>query len=611
MVVGTNKSLTAPCRGYTCQELYFSSERLMDMIAEKLGMDPAEIRFLNFVQPEEFPYTTATGGIYESGSYQKAFQLALDMVDYRKWRDEQKKARKEGRYIGIGIATIVDPSVTNISYVTTALTPEMRARSHPKSGSGEAVTIKMDPLGKVHVITSTNPQGQGHETVISQIVADQLEIHPEDVTVSTDVDTHKGIYTITTGSYSSRFSSVGTTAIVDAAHKLKEKILRIGAHLLVADAVDVELAGGKVRIKSAPERAISVKQIAGTSHWNQAALPEGMDAGLFATSLYTMPTSQPADEKDLINSSNTYGFCCEVIVLEIDPATGVVKFHKWASVHDAGTILNPMLVEGQVMGSIAQALGGSMYEEFAYDETGQCLTASFMDYLVPTAMEIPKVDIGHVETPSPWTALGSRGVGEASCESVPAAIGNAVADALAPLGVTIDELPLTPNKIWGLMQQGRAKPEARVALRLEGDYRFAASQAEAWAAFMNARCLENAIPGCESLKEYAPGKFEARLKIGIPAVKGTYAGKFEIVDAFAPQQCRLVGEGSGTPGFVKTSTTIVMKSDGEGTLLSYRGDVQIGGLISGVGQRMIGGIAKMMLNRFFKRMSKELEGGRQ
>ena len=464
MVVATNKSLTAPCRGYTCQELYFSLERIMDMVAEELGMDPAEVRFKNFIQPDRFPYTTATGGIYESGNYQKAFQLALDMVDYKKWRQEQQNARREGRYIGIGMATIVDPSVTNISYVTTALTPEMRTRSHPKSGSGDAVTIKMDPLGTVHVIASTNPQGQGHETVISQIVADELEIHPEDVTVSNVVDTHDRLYTITTGSYSSRFSSVGTTAIVHASRNLKEKILRIGAHLLKADPDCVELVDGKVRVKGS-DRALAVKHIAGTAHWNQAALPAGMDAGLFASSLWSMPTSKPVDEKDRVNASNTYGFCCEVIVLEIDPDTCEIKFHKWASVHDAGTILNPMIVEGQVMGSISQALGGALYEEFAYDESGQCLTASFQDYLCPTAMEVPKVDIAHIESPSPWTALGSRGVGESSCESVPAAIGNAVADALAPLGVAINELPLTPNKIWHLIQQAKAKKNSQVAAR--------------------------------------------------------------------------------------------------------------------------------------------------
>jgi 2-furoyl-CoA dehydrogenase large subunit len=184
LVVGTNKCLTAPNRGYTCQELYFSAERLVDMVAAELGMDPAEIRFKNFIQSDQFPYTTATGGVYDAGNYPKAFQMALDMIDYKKMREEQQKARKKGRYMGIGFATVVDPSVTNIAYVTLALTPEQRAKAHPKSGSGESIVVKIDPLGKVHVIACTNPQGQGHETVISQIVADELGIHPDDVTVS-------------------------------------------------------------------------------------------------------------------------------------------------------------------------------------------------------------------------------------------------------------------------------------------------------------------------------------------------------------------------------------------------------------------------------------------
>jgi len=456
MVVGTNKCLTAPNRGYTCQELYFSVERLVDMVAAELGMDPAEIRFKNFIQPDQFPYTTATGGIYDAGNYQKAFQKALDMIDYKKMREEQKKAREEGRYMGIGFATIVDPSVTNIAYVTVAMTPEQRAKGHPKSGSGESVIVKMDPLGRVHVIACTNPQGQGHETVISQIVADELGINPEDVTVSNVVDTHDRVYTITTGSYSSRFASVGVNAVVDATRKVKEKMLKIAAHLLEANQKDIKLEEGAFFVKGSPKKKISVKHVAGTAHWHQAALPEDMDVGLYASSLITMPTSQPPDELDRVDSSNTYGFVVEAIVVEVEPETGEVKFLKWASVHDSGTILNPMLLEGQVMGSIAHGLGGSLYEEFAYDENGQCLTASFMDYLCPTAMEVPEIDIGHVETPSPFTALGSKGAGEGSCESVPAAIGNAIADALSPLGLTINELPLSPNKIWHLIQKAKA-----------------------------------------------------------------------------------------------------------------------------------------------------------
>ncbi len=459
LVVGTNKSLTAPNRGYTCQQLYFSTERLVDMIAGALKMDPAAIRLKNFIRPDQFPYTTATGGIYDSGNYQKAFQVALDKIEYQKWREAQERARKDGRYIGIGFATVVDPSVTNIAYVATALTPELRAKSHPKSGSGESMTIKMDPLGKVHVIACTNPQGQGHETVISQIVADELGVHPEDVTVSDVVDTHDRVFTITTGSYSSRFASVVTTALVEATRRLKQKILAIGAHLLNVGPDCVELKDGKVCVK-ASTKSIPIKHIAGTAHWNQSALPEGMDAGLFASALWSMPTSKPPDELDRVNSSNTYGFACEAIVLEIDPDTCEITFHKWASVHDSGRILNPMLVEGQVMGSITHALGGALYEEMAYDENGQCLTASFQDYLCPTAMEVPNIDVDHVESLSPFTALGSKGIGEASCMSVPAAIGNAIADALAPLGIEITELPLTPNKIWQMIQEAKARTQA-------------------------------------------------------------------------------------------------------------------------------------------------------
>jgi len=457
LVVGTNKCLTAPNRGYTCQELYFSVERLVDMVAAELEMDPAEIRFKNFIQPDQFPYTTATGGVYDAGNYPKAFQMALNMIDYKKMREEQRKGREKGRYIGIGFATVVDPSVTNIAYVTLALTPEQRAKGHPKSGSGESVIVKMDPLGKVHVIACTNPQGQGHETVISQIVADELGIHPDDVTVSDVVDTHDRVYTITTGSYSSRFASVGTNAVVDATRKVKAKMTQIAAHLLEANPKDLEVKKGKFHVKGSPDRSIEVKHVAGTAHWNQAALPEGMDAGLYASSLLSMPTSKPPDDMDRVDSSNTYGFVAEAVVVEVDVETGEVKFLKWASVHDSGTVLNPMLLEGQVMGSCTHGLGGSLYEEFAYDENGQCLTASFQDYLVPTAMEVPKIDIGHVETPSPLTALGSKGAGESSCMSVPAAIGNAIADALSPLGVTINELPLSPNKIWHLIQEAKSK----------------------------------------------------------------------------------------------------------------------------------------------------------
>jgi 2-furoyl-CoA dehydrogenase large subunit len=451
-VVATNKGLTAPNRGYGCGHLYFSLEGIVDKAARKLGMDPAEIRMKNFIQPDQFPYMTATGGIYDSGDYPRTLQLGLDMIKYDEMRAFQEEARKQGRLVGIGLATVIDPSVTNIAYVTLAKRPEDR-KEKPKSGSGESMLVKIDPLGKVHVIACTNPQGQGHETVICQIVADELGVIPGDVTVHNVVDTHQRVFTITTGSYSSRFASVGTTALVKALRKLKKKILFLAADMLGVGEDELEFVEGKVRVKADPDRAVALRHIAGRAHWDHGGLPDGVEPALYASVVYSMPQSKAPDEDDKVDSSNTYGFTGEAIVVEIDRDTGEIKFLKWASFHDAGTILNPPIVQGQVMGSIAHAIGSTLYEELAYNDNGQCLTASFQDYLVPTAMEIPRVEMGHIESPSPFTALGSKGCGEASTESTPAAIANAITDALSPLGIEITELPISPSKLWHMIQE--------------------------------------------------------------------------------------------------------------------------------------------------------------
>ena len=458
LVVGTNKCLTAPNRGYTCQHLYFSLERMIDIVAAELDLDPAEIRLRNFIAADQFPYKTATGGLYDSGDYAAAFRLALERFDYDNMRQWQKEARAEGRLIGIGLATVVEPSVTNIAYVGLAKSYLERRKEHPKSGSGEAIMVKMDPLGKVHVIAATNPQGQGHDTVISQVVADQLGILPDDVTVSNVLDTHQRLTSITSGSYSSRFSSAGTTAVVLATQRLKEKLFRIAGHLLDAHVESLQNDSHKIFVREQPQRSIEIRHVAGTAHWNQSGLPEDMDVGLYGVGFYNMPTSEPPTEFDQVNSSNTYGFIAEVLMVEIDPETGALQFLKWVSAHDAGTVINPLLFEGQLRGGLAHGIGGAIFEETAYDENGQILTGSFMDYLVPTSMEIPAVDMIHQETPSPLTALGSKGTGEASAMSAPAAIANAVADALRPLGIEVNELPLSPNRIWHWIKDAQSSP---------------------------------------------------------------------------------------------------------------------------------------------------------
>ncbi len=458
-VVMTNKSLTGPNRGYACGHLYFETEGMIDRLAEQLGLDPAEVRRRNLIPAEQLPYRTPTGGLYDSGDFPATFDKALERAGYERLRGEQAKARADGRYVGIGLAVAVDPSVSNMGYVATALDPQFRAKPEylPKSGAVDAATIKIDPLGRVIAILATTPQGQGHQTVVSQIVADELGLTPEEITVVDEMDTFTRVWSISSGTYSSRFGSVGTSAVALAARKLRAKLEEYAAHLMEVPKGDVEFRDGRVQRRSGQGPSYSIKDLAGRAHWNTESLPSGMEPGLHATAVFGFTEARAVDAEDRVNSSNTYGFIAEVMMVEVDPDTGAIRILKYVSVHDAGTIINPMIAEGQIYGGALHGLGGALYEELAYDEDGQFLSGSFMDYLVPTAMEAPEIEIDHVVSPSPLTPLGSKGLGESSSMTVPAVIANAVSDALSPLGIRITELPMTPSRLWHLIQTARSK----------------------------------------------------------------------------------------------------------------------------------------------------------
>ncbi len=460
-VVHTNKSPTGPNRGYGCQQLYFEMERIIDLLADEIGIDAAEIRRQNLIKKDQFPYHTATGGIYDAGDYVGCLDKALEMADYTKLVRDRDQAQKNGKLFGIGLSTVVDPSVTNIAYITVAHTPEFRGRDdyNPKSGSGETAVVKMDPLGQVSVIINTVPEGQGHETVVSQIVADELTITPDDVRVVSGIDTSQRFWSITTGTYSSRFASVGASAVAMATRRVKEKLIAIASHELEVDKKDLALSGGFVRIKSTPERKVSIRRLAGTAHWNQGDLPEGMEPGIQGTYTYNFPTSKSPDGKDRVDSSATYGFIADLAAVEIDPTTGQIEIRKYVTVHDCGTLINPKIVEGQVFGSFLHGLGGTFYEEMPYDESGQFLAGSLIDYMCPTAVEMPNLEVGHLEIPSPVTVLGSKGCGESCTMSVPACLANAVSNALKPLGTSVTSLPLKPSDIWQLIQNTNGNTE--------------------------------------------------------------------------------------------------------------------------------------------------------
>src|SRR5687767_10949975 len=456
-VVMTNKSLTGPNRGYACGHLYFETEGMMDRLAEKLGMDPAEVRRRNFIEASALPYRTPTGGLYDSGDYPKTFEMALEIAKYDELRRAQAVARAAGRWYGVGLAVAIDPSVSNMGYVATALDPQFRAKPEylAKSGATEAATVKIDPLGRITTIIGSTPQGQGHQTIVSQIVADELGVPPADITVVDEMDTFTRMWSISSGTYSSRFGSIGTSAVALAARKLKGKLVEFAAHLMDIPAAQLEFRDGSVHTRAGKGPSYSIKDLAGRAHWNTDSLPDGMEGMLQATSVFNFPEAKAVDQDDRVNSSNTYGFIAEVMAVEVDPDTAAIKIVKYVTVHDAGTIINPMIVEGQIYGGALHGLGGALFEEMEYDDSGQPLAGSFMDYLVPTASEAPVLEIAHLESPSPLTTLGSKGLGESSSMTVPAVIANAVSDALSPLGIRITELPMTPSRLWRLIDDAR------------------------------------------------------------------------------------------------------------------------------------------------------------
>ncbi|MDR7251329.1 2-furoyl-CoA dehydrogenase large subunit [Nocardioides sp. BE266] len=448
--VVTNKAPTGLNRGFGGQQLYFGLERLVDDIAAQRGLDPADVRRRNLIRSDAFPYATPSGGIYDSGDYEKAFELALDAAGYDRLREKQRSARERGELFGIGLATIVDPSATNIGYVGLATPVHNRGRG--KSGSTEHVRVSIDPQGVVTVLLGTVPQGQGHATVARQLVAQRLGLPLEQVRPRVEMDTTSTPWTISSGSYSSRFAPLLTSALIEAADRVAASVRTAASVLLQADPEELELADGQVRVAEDPDRAVAFRHAAGLLHWDPGSLPDGVDARTYEEAAFTPPQSTAASKTDQINSSLCYGFVADVVACRIDPDTLQISFETISTVHDAGTILNKTLLDGQIHGAMVQSLGGALYEEMAYSDSGQPTATTFMDYLCPTSAESSfPLTSNHLETPSPLTTLGAKGSGEGSSMSFPVAIANAVADAVSPHGARITSLPLHPNVLHELL----------------------------------------------------------------------------------------------------------------------------------------------------------------
>lgn len=450
--VVTNTMPTGLNRGFGGQQLYFGLERLMDDVAAQTGLDIIDVRCRNLVPANAFPYETPTGGVYDSGDYEKAVRLAVDNADLSELRHRQVEARSRGELYGIGVALVVDPSGTNIGYVGLATPAEDRKPGRGKSGSTEHVRVSVDMQGTVTVMLGSVPQGQGHATTARQIAATRLGLPQESVRVVIDMDTATTPWTVTSGSYSSRFAPLVTSAVVQACDRIADTIRAAASTLLDTDPDDLELADGTVRLRTDHSRSAQFRHAAGVVHWDPGALPEGTSARLYEEAAFAPREIRAATRDEKINSSLCYGFVAELIAVRIDPDTLEMALDRVSSVHDAGTVLNQTLLDGQVYGALTHALGGAMFEEFTYSEGGQPTSATFLDYLCPTSAEagFPLIT-DHVVSPSPLTPLGAKGCGEGSSMSFPVALANAVTDALSPHGLRIDSLPVHGNVLHDLL----------------------------------------------------------------------------------------------------------------------------------------------------------------
>jgi len=405
-------------------EAAYTIERLIDILAGKLGLDPAEFRMKNFIPQQAFPYKSALGWEYDSGNYGPALRKAMDIIGYESLRMEQVENRKRGELMGIGISCFTEIVGAGPSHTFDILGLKMF----------DSCEVRIHPTGKAIARFGTKSQGQGHETTYAQILAEELGIPAEDIAVE-EGDTDTAPYGL--GTYASRSTPTAGAAAAMAARKIREKAKLIAAHLLEVSPGDLEWKDHKFSVKGLPSKGKTMQEIAFAAYTNH---PQGMEAGLEASDYYDPPNL-------------TFPFGSYICVVDIDKETGEVKVRRFVAVDDCGTIINPMIVEGQIHGGLTMGFAAAMLEEIQYDENGNIQGGTFMDYLLPTAVETPKWETAKTTTPSPHHPIGAKGVGESATVGAPAAIVNAVVDALSHLGVTHIDIPITPWKVWSLLQE--------------------------------------------------------------------------------------------------------------------------------------------------------------
>jgi 2-furoyl-CoA dehydrogenase large subunit len=503
-----------------------------------------------------------------------------------------------------------------MGYITTVLTSAERRKAGPKNGAQATATISIDPVGSVSVHVASVPQGQGHRTVLAQVVADVLGLTPADIRVNAEIDTAKDAWSIASGNYASRFApAVAGTAKI-AAERLAGRLARVAAAGLNTETDDIIFAGGFALSKRNPDNKVPFSRVAALSHWSPGALPDDVGQTIRETAFWTPPELTPPDDHDRVNSSLCYGFIFDFCGVEIDRVTLQPRIDRYVTMHDCGTILHPAMVDGQVRGGFAQALGAALYEEYAYAPDGSFLSGTFADYLLPTVAEVPEPLILHMQTPSPFTPLGSKGVGEGNCMSTPVCIANAVADAL---GIADIELPLVPARLAEALRGAEtgaptgSQRETRKGDRKlsgEGSAQVAASPEQVWSMLLDPATLAAVIPGCHDVKKISDTDFKAEVTIGVGPVRGHYRARVTLSDLDKPNGVTLTGTADGALGFGagKGRITLGPAADG-GTSVHYRYEAEIGGKVASIGGRLLDGAARVIIGQFFVALARQAGSG--
>ena len=459
----TNKCPVGPNRGYSRMQHLWFLERVLDICAHELNIPADEMRLRNYIQPDEFPYTTPNGCIYDSGDYPRMLQVAKNLIGWEKWQAERARAHKEGRWFGIGIGTTLDSGTNNFGQ-SQIVNPQA-----PFSGNSQAAAAKLDIYGEVIVAVGSVPQGQGHETTVSQVVADILNIPPGMVNVRVGFDTERNVHTGHSGTYASQFAVSGLSAVNGAARLLKAEMSKLAAFVLQASEDDLEFGVGKqgpeIRVRNT-EKAIPYIGLANLANVNTAVVPEELRS-LTLNCRYTWraPFQVPDVQKKYGNLTLTYSSQLHIAVVEIDKETYIPKILDYAAVDDCGTVINPMIVEGQVHGATAHGIGAALMENCAYDDNGNMLTSTFSDYTPITAMNMPNVKYGNIETPSPHSYSGAKGMGEGGGAPLHA-ISAALQDALWRDGIIIDDSHNNASTLFEMIQKKR-RGEMKENVRVE------------------------------------------------------------------------------------------------------------------------------------------------